>query len=151
MALSELVSVLLPFKEAMQQVEGENIVTSSCICPVVRGLLKAMEQLKNSNLHCCQKLAANLKDSVSKRLLPFINSPDNRFASLLDPRFKKSWIEDDVEKEDAIRLLKTHVASRLGKDDKESCSTEDENHAKNKAISLYGRRLEKDKNKKLSK
>ncbi|CAK8685979.1 unnamed protein product [Clavelina lepadiformis] len=64
LALSELVSVLLPFKEAMQQVEGENIVTSSCICPVVLGLLKAMEQLKNSNFHYCQKLAANLKDSL---------------------------------------------------------------------------------------
>ncbi|CAK8690434.1 unnamed protein product [Clavelina lepadiformis] len=110
LALSELVSVLLPFKEAMQQVEGENIVTSSCICPVVLGLLKAMEQLKNSNFHYCQKLAANLKDSLSKRLLPYINSPDNRLASLLDPRFKNSWIEDDVEKEEAIGLLKTHVA-----------------------------------------
>ncbi|XP_076819504.1 zinc finger BED domain-containing protein 4-like [Clavelina lepadiformis] len=121
LALSELVSVLLPFKEVMQQVEGENIVTSSCICPVVLGLLKAMEKLKNSNLHYCQKLAANLKDSVSKRLLPYINCPDNRLASLLDPRFKISWIEDDVEKEEAIRVLKTHVASRLGKDDEESC------------------------------
>ncbi|XP_076808523.1 zinc finger BED domain-containing protein 4-like [Clavelina lepadiformis] len=130
LALNELVSVLLPFKEAMQQVEGENIVTSSCICPVVLGLLKAMELLKNSNLHYCQKLAANLKDSVSKRLLPYINSPDNRLASLLDPRFKNSWIEDDVEKEEAICLLKTHVASRLGKDDEESCSKEDENPAK---------------------
>ncbi|XP_076819509.1 zinc finger BED domain-containing protein 4-like [Clavelina lepadiformis] len=130
LALSELVSVLLPFKEAMQQVEGENIVTSSCICPVVLGLLKAMEQLKHSNLHYCQKLAANLKDSVSKRLLPYTNSPDNRLASLLDPRFKNSWIEDDVEKEEAIRLLKTHVASRLDKNDEESCRTEDENPAK---------------------
>ncbi|XP_076806287.1 zinc finger BED domain-containing protein 4-like [Clavelina lepadiformis] len=130
LALSELMSVLLPFKEAMQQVEGENIVTSSCICPVVLGLLKAMELLKNSNLHYCQKLAANLKDSVSKRFLPYINSPENRIASLLDPRFKNSWIKDDVEKEEAIRLLKTHVASRLGKDDEESCSTEDENPAK---------------------
>ena len=38
LALSELVNVLLPFKEAMHQVEGENIVTSSCICIFVVGL-----------------------------------------------------------------------------------------------------------------
>ena len=130
LALSELVSVLLPFKEAMQQVEGENIVTSSCICPVVLGLLKAMEQLKNSNLQYCQKLAAKLAASISKRLLPFKNSPDNRLASLLDPRFKNRWIEDDVEKEEAICLLKTHVASRLGSKYEESCSTEEENPSK---------------------
>ena len=31
LALNGLVRVLLPFKEAMQQIEGENIVTSSSI------------------------------------------------------------------------------------------------------------------------
>ena len=41
-ALNKLVRVLLPFKEAMQQIEGENIVTSSSVCPVVVGLVKAM-------------------------------------------------------------------------------------------------------------
>ena len=47
LALNELVSVMLPFKEAMQQIEGENIVTCFCICPVVVGLMKALKQLKN--------------------------------------------------------------------------------------------------------
>ena len=42
LTLNELVSVLLPFKEAMQQVEEENIVTCSCICPVVVGFMKAL-------------------------------------------------------------------------------------------------------------
>ena len=93
LALSELVSVLLPFKETIQQVEGENIVMSSCICPVLLGLQKAMEQLKNSNLQYCQKLPAKLAASISERLWPFKNSPDNRLASLLDPRFKNRWIE----------------------------------------------------------
>ena len=50
--LYELVSVLLPFKEAMRQVEEENIVTCSCTCPVMVGLMKAPGQLKNSNLSC---------------------------------------------------------------------------------------------------
>jgi len=129
MALSELVNVLLPFKEAMQQVEGENIVTSSCICPVVVGLLKSMEELKNSNLQYCQKLVDNLQASVSKRLLPFLKCLDNKLATLLDPRFKNKWIEEAEEKEEATSLLKTHVASRLGTDETQSSnsSTEDEN------------------------
>ena len=50
LALNKLESVALLFKEAMQQIKGENIVTCSYICPVVVGLIKALEQLKNSNL-----------------------------------------------------------------------------------------------------
>ena len=60
LTLNELVIVLLPFKEAMQQVEGENIVTCSCIFPVVVGLIKALEQLKNSNLSYCKNLTKTL-------------------------------------------------------------------------------------------
>ena len=98
LALNELVSALLPFKEAMQQIEGENIVTCSCICPVVVGLKKALEQLKNSNLSYWKNSAKTFQGSVSKRLLPIFNSIDNRLASLLDPRFKDKWTEDDIQK-----------------------------------------------------
>ena len=62
------------------------------------GLEKAMEQLENANLNHCKKLATALHDSVLKRLLPFFNCMDNRLASLLDPRFKQKWIENDDEK-----------------------------------------------------
>ena len=105
LALNELVRVLLPFKKPMQQIEGKNFVTSSSICPVVIGLVKAMEQLKNANLNYCKKLATALHDSVLKRLLPFLNCMDNRLTSLLHPRFKQKWIENDDEKEEALRVL----------------------------------------------
>ena len=104
LALNELVRVLLPFKEPMQQIEGENIVTPSSICPVVIGLVKAMKQLKNANLNHCKKLATALHDLVLKRLLPFLNCMDNRLVSLLHPRFKQKWIENDDEKE-ALQVL----------------------------------------------
>ena len=65
----------------MQQIEGENIVTCSCICPVVVNLMKALEQLKNSNLSYCKNSAKIRHDFVSKRLLPVLNSIDNRLAS----------------------------------------------------------------------
>ena len=44
-------SVLLPFKEARKQVEGENIVEFSCICPVVVALMKELEKLDNLSLN----------------------------------------------------------------------------------------------------
>ena len=59
-------------------------------------------------------MAKPLQDSISKRLWPVRNSIDNRLASHLDPRFKNKWIEDDVQKEEAMRLLQLHVTSRLG-------------------------------------
>jgi len=73
-ALSEFMSAPLPCKEAMQQVEGEHILTSSRICPVVVGLLKTLEQLKNSNLSYCKKQAPNFQDSSSRSLTPFFKS-----------------------------------------------------------------------------
>ena len=126
--LTELINVLLPFKEALLQVEGNGIVTTSCICPIVVGLLNAMEQFKKSNTQYCKNLAVNLKKSVSKRLLSFLNSPDYRLASLLDPRFKNKWIEDDLEKEEAVYLLKTHAASKFINQKAESLGTEEVKH-----------------------
>ena len=58
--------------------------------------MKALEQLKSSNLSYCKNSAKTLQNSDSKRLLPVLNSIDNRLASLLDPRFKDMWIKDDV-------------------------------------------------------
>ena len=140
LALNELIRVLLPFKEPMQQIEGENIVTSSSICPVVIGLIKAMKQLKNANLIHCKKLATALHDSVLKRLLPFLNCMDNRLASLLHPRFKQKWIENDDEKEEALRVLQMHVTSRLGpfqEDCSSSSSTDDDNGSLAKKPKLF--------------
>ena len=139
LALNELIRVLLPFKEPMQQIEGENIVTSLSICPVVIGLVKAMEQLKNANLIHCKKLKTALPDSVLKRLLPFLNCIDNRLASLLHARFKQKWIENDDEKE-ALRVLQMHVTSRLGpfrEDCSSSNSTDDDNGSLAKKPKLF--------------
>ena len=142
LALTELVKVLLSFKEAMQQVEGEKIVTSSCICPVVVSLLKSMEELKTSNLTYCHNLADSLKQSISTRLSPFLQSIDNRLASLLDPRFKKKWIEKSDEKEEAMSLLITRVAGRLGSDGYDETlgaksSTDEENDVPIKRPKLF--------------
>ena len=46
--------------------------------------------------------------------MPFLNSIDNRLASLLDPRFKYKWIEDDLKKEEVMCVLQAHVTSSLG-------------------------------------
>ena len=83
--------------------------------------MKALEQLKNSNLSYSKNSAKTLQDFVSKKLLPFLNSIDNRRPSLLNLRFKDKWIENDVQKKEAMLLLQVHVTSRLGHC--EECST----------------------------
>ena len=113
------------------------------------GLVKTMEQLKNANLNHCKKLATALHDSVLKRLLPFFNCMDNRFASLLDPRFKQKWIENDDEKEEGLWVLQTHVTSRLGSF-QENCSnsnsTDDDNGSLAKEPKAEGSEKKKPKN-----
>ena len=42
---------------------------------------------------------------------------------LLHPRFKDSWIEDDVQKKEVMSLSQVHVTSRLGQCEKDSSST----------------------------
>ena len=106
--------MLLPFMEAKQQVEGENVVKCSCICPVVVGVMKALEQLKTSNLSYHKNLVKTLQDPASKKLLPFLNSINYRLASPFDPKFKDKRFEDDAQKKVAMRLLQMHVTTRLG-------------------------------------
>ena len=65
---------------------------------------------------------------------------DNRLASLLDPRFKQKWIENDDEKEEALRVLQMHVTSRLGpfqEDCISSNNTDDDNGSLAKEPKLF--------------
>ena len=58
----------------------------------------------------------------------------------LDPKFIDKWIEDDVQKKEAVRLLLVHVTSRLGQceEDSSSTSTDDENTILAKKPRLFG-------------
>ena len=67
LGLNKFVGVLLPFKEAMHQVE-ENIVTCFCICFFVVGLMKTLEQLKNSTF--TRLLKANFSIFFNQADLP---------------------------------------------------------------------------------
>ncbi|KAG7162909.1 hypothetical protein Hamer_G001916 [Homarus americanus] len=86
--LKEVVQVLEPFQEAMSHVEGETIVTLSCIAPVVFGLEHSLKLfIENKPLYCF-KLANALQSSVKKRLRPFLERIDVIAAAAMDPRFK---------------------------------------------------------------
>ena len=104
------------------------------------GFYESTEELKNSNLNCSKDLVKTLQDSVLKGLLPFINSIENRLASLPDPRFKDKWIEDNVQKKEAMRLLQVQGHSRLGpcEEDSSSTSTDHENKIFDKKPSIFG-------------
>ena len=66
--------------------------------------------------------------------MPFLNSIDNRLASLLDPKFKHKWIEDGVEKE-AMHMPQAHGQCE---EDSSSISTDDENESLAKKPRLFG-------------
>lgn len=112
LALNELVTVLTPFKEALQEVEGEKKVTSSSICPVVIGLQKEFESFSTKSFRYCNGLILTLKNSIQKRLTPFLDSSDNQIASLLDPRFKAAWIENEELKQSVVTRLKVLASAK---------------------------------------
>ena len=92
---------------------------------------------------CKSKSLQKIGNSPSQfgfKKVPFLNCMDNRLASLLDPRFKQKWIENDDEKEEALRVLQTHVTSRLGsfqEDCSSSNSTDDDNGSLAKEPKLF--------------
>ena len=101
-ALREVVTVLNPFKEAMEQVEGEKMVTISAIGPVIIGLQQSMQQLIESNLSYCETLARVLLGSVKRRLNPFLEMTDITAAAVFDPRFKLNWLPSEEKKRTGV-------------------------------------------------
>ncbi|KAG7177308.1 hypothetical protein Hamer_G000607 [Homarus americanus] len=123
--LKEVVQVLEPFQEAMSQVEGENIVTLSCITTVVFGLEHSLKLfIENKPLYCF-KLANALQSSVKKRLYPFLERIDVIAAAAMDPRFKLAWIPcEELQKEKISKIVDLIIAEST-KDYKEKVQKEE--------------------------
>ena len=101
MYLNELVEILTPFEQATLSVQNEKTVSASLVIPVVKNLLNEIDSL-SVKFNC--SLVRSLKESVQKRLSPFLKCKDFQCASILDPRLKLEWCEED-EKESMKALL----------------------------------------------
>ncbi len=100
--MSDIVEILIPFEEATDFAQTENIPSSGYVIPCIRGLqheLTKLLQKYNSNF------VRNLKRSFETRLLNLQDQYIYCIASLLDPRFKLKWCTSDDEKESMRKIL----------------------------------------------
>ena len=81
MYLNELVEILTPFEQATLSVQNEKTVSASLVIPVVKNLLNEIDSL-SVKFNC--SLVSSLKESVQKRLSPFLKCKDFQCASILD-------------------------------------------------------------------
>ena len=113
-ALKELVTVLEPFEEAMEVVEGQKKVTITAIGPVIQGLTHSLEHLiHTAQLQYCDKLAKILLGSVRERLDPYMEIKDVQVAALLDPRFKLNWISSQEQKDQVLAYAKEMLEAEV--------------------------------------
>lgn len=105
--LNDLVTVLAPFEEAMEVVEGQKKVTITAIGPVIQGLTHSLEYLiHTAQLQYCEKLSKVLLDSVRERLDPYMDIKNVQVAALLDPRIKLNWISSQEQKDQVMAYAK---------------------------------------------
>ena len=106
--VSELCEVLLPFEEATDAVQGELVVTSSMVLICIRGLRAELQRLREIY---SSKLITALQASIEKRLAPYEGMDDFKLATMLDPRFKLDWCQNDESRD--VRDLLTSQVLRL--------------------------------------
>ena len=90
--ITELLEILLPFKEATDFAQTEHKPSSGYVIPCIRGLSHELDKLYRKN---SSSFVRHLKSSFERRLLPLQHHEIFHLASILDPRFKLCWCTED--------------------------------------------------------
>ena len=100
--LKDLVEILTPFEEATDFVQVENIPSAGYVLPCVKGLQHHLERC-SSKYH--SPFVAALKASLRARMPYYEESEPYLLASVLVPRFKPRWCQNNTEKTRCTELL----------------------------------------------
>lgn len=100
--LQDMVEILQPFQEATNLVQGENVVTASVVIPCLHGLRQALDSL--STTYNSRMLIA-LQTSLKKRMSKYEEQEGFILATLLDPRFKLKWCQNEEQKSKSKEIL----------------------------------------------
>ena len=89
---TELVDVLQPFQLATDLVQGDKIVTASFVISSVKGLRVELSSLQDKY---SSKLVTTLQASLEQRLAKYEDMEHFQLATILDPRFKLDWCNEE--------------------------------------------------------
>ena len=81
---------------------------------VMKAQLKVfLDQGKNDRLVICSPLASCLLNAIDRRFSNMFDSIDAQLASVVHPKFKLDWIDDDLQRSHLIEALKRRVSQSL--------------------------------------
>ena len=105
---TELVDVLQPFQLATDLVQGDKVVTASFVISSVKGLRVELKSLQDKY---SSKLVTSLQASLEQRLAKYEDMEHFQLATILDPRFKLDWCNE--EETNPMRRLITKKFEQL--------------------------------------
>ena len=90
--MKEMIQILDPFEEATDLTQGDQYVLISLVIPSVVGLQKHLYQVSSRYLsHLVSNLATALENRLSHVVGEYLYLP----VTVLDPRFKLAWHDQD--------------------------------------------------------
>lgn len=93
--LNDLIEILMPFEEATDALQEQDIVTGSFVIPCIRGLQAALDSFK---LKHESAIVTDLLASLNYRMSCYESRTHFICAAILDPRFKLVWCSSNEEK-----------------------------------------------------
>jgi len=101
--IEDLITILTPFEEVTNEIQGEKVVTVSLVIPAILGLQTALDV---SEYH--QLFVNELKRSLERRMQHYLENLQYQRATILDPRIKFQCFRSEqisILKEDLINLM----------------------------------------------
>ncbi|XP_044766259.1 uncharacterized protein LOC123322379 [Coccinella septempunctata] len=106
--IRDLIVLLTPFKQATEEVSGDQYVTASLAIPIANLLQKGLEQVKPSS-ELGSAMQKSLHNLVIAKLEPLERNPYLSKATMLDPRLKRIHFKSSVAVSTAISELTREI------------------------------------------
>jgi hypothetical protein len=104
--LVAFLNVMRPLVVAMKLIEGENQCYIGQLIPTIMGLKRKLELVSDVSM---KPLSSALLNGIQNRFQPILNSEEYRIATMLHPKFKLAFLQNEQERMQGRQLLLTYV------------------------------------------
>lgn len=102
--ISEVISLLKPFKEATVYISADKYVTASTVLPLCHNVRDTLTELKPTTCLAIE-FKRNLLKEIETRYMPLEKNKLLCIATLLDPRFKRAYVFSSLLQSEAISQI----------------------------------------------
>ncbi len=104
--LVAFLNVMRPLVVAMKLIEGENHCYIGQLIPTIMGLKRKLESASDVSM---KPLTCALLKGIENRFQPIMISDEHRMATILHPKFKLAFLQNEQERMQGRQLLLTYV------------------------------------------